>query len=91
MSNDNIDEILIAVFEKGYDTGGDIVLERQFENDSPAYERYRNRSIKRAKAAIQALLDEQERRLTVKHAAIQSSLDQEIMSLKAQLKELDNG
>jgi len=49
-----VDELLDEIFDNGVEVGGDIVLERQFENNLRAYKRYRTRVTKEAK---QALLD----------------------------------
>lgn len=51
----SIEQILLELFEAGFDTGGDIVLERQFEDDRPAYERYRMRHIQQALSALESL------------------------------------
>lgn len=44
-------EILEKLFDKAYEAGQDIVMERQFENDPQAYKRYRARVIKPAQGA----------------------------------------
>lgn len=50
------DKSLYDLFYKAFESGEDIVLQRQFENDPPAKHRYADRCIKDAKDKIADLI-----------------------------------
>lgn len=53
-----IEILLEAVFDDAFSAGGDITLERQFENGRENYQRYRARAIKETSKALASLLTE---------------------------------
>ena len=62
-----LQDILEELFDDIFELGGDIVLERQFENDPEYYKRYRARVIKPLIDKIEGAVEDLKTNLGVKN------------------------